>query len=136
MDLELYENFQNDLNELNTFQEFLNMENIIKRIETSRQFNKMCVSKKMQKGRRFNPLIDLTELQFKRSYRFSKENMKRLLEMLKDDLEIEQQSGEKKERKNQVPIENQIMAAIRYWGGTEVSGIWNSYTAVYNILHT
>lgn len=122
MDLELYENFQNDLNELNTFQEFLNMENIIKRIETSKQFNRMCVSKKTHTGRRFNPLIDLPELQFKRSYRFCKENMKRLIEMLKDDLEIEQQSGEKKERKNQVPIENQIMAAVRYWGGTEVSG--------------
>ncbi|XP_065356884.1 uncharacterized protein LOC135951206 [Calliphora vicina] len=118
MELQLYENFQHDLNELNTFQEFLNMESIIKRIETSRQFNSLCVSKKI-KGRRFNPLVDLTESQFRRSYRFSKDNMKRLLEMLKDDLEIEQQNGERKERKNQVPIENQIMAAIRYWGGTE-----------------
>ncbi|XP_023296440.2 protein ALP1-like [Lucilia cuprina] len=124
MELQLYENFQYDLHELNIFQEFLNMESIIKRIETSRQFNRLCVSKKMKKrGRRFNPLMDLTESHFRRSYRFSKENMRRLLEMLKDDLEVEQQNGERKERKNQVPIENQIMAAIRYWGGTEHSEI-------------
>lgn len=119
MELELYGSFQHDLQELNTFQEFLNMESIIKRIETSRQFNSLCVSKK-SRGRRFNPLMDLTETQFRCSYRFSKDNMKRLLEMLKDDLEIEQANGERKERKNQVPLENQIMAAIRYWGGTEV----------------
>ncbi|KAM7351572.1 putative nuclease HARBI1 [Cochliomyia hominivorax] len=118
MELQLYENFQHDLNELNTFQEFLNMESIIKRIETSRQYNTLCVSQNV-KARRFNPLMDLTEMQFRRSYRFSKENMKRLVEMLKDDLEIEQSNGERKERKNQVPLENQIMAAIRYWGGTE-----------------
>lgn len=118
MELQLYDNFRHDLNELNAFEEFLNMESIIKRIETSRQFNRLCVSKKA-KGRRFNPLMDLTETQFRRSYRFSKDNAKRLVEMLKDDLEIEQQQ-QGIERKNQVPVDNQIMAAIRYWGGTEV----------------
>lgn len=122
MELQLYENFQHDLNDLNAFEEFLNMESIIKRIETSRQYHRLCVSKKT-KGRRFNPFMDLTETQFRRSYRFSKDNAKRLVEMLKDDLEIEQQQQQL--RKNQVPIEYQITAAIRYWGGTEVRGFTN-----------
>lgn len=120
MELELFENFQRDLTDLNTYREFLNVESTIKTIQTRKTQSTTKWMYKKKSRRRFNPLLDLTESHFRHCYRFSKENMKRLVEILKDDLEGEQTNGEGKERKNQVPVENQIMAAVRYWGGTEV----------------
>ncbi|XP_017025750.1 putative nuclease HARBI1 [Drosophila kikkawai] len=65
---------------------------------------------------RFNPLNDLNENQFRIKYRFSKESLRRIIEIVRDDLEIEYYEPLKRE---QVPIDLQILSAIRLWGGTE-----------------
>ncbi|XP_073822172.1 putative nuclease HARBI1 [Musca autumnalis] len=129
MDIETIERFQNDLDDLNAFQTFLNMDQIIRRIHCNKQLARFCAplrTKPKRRRRRFNPLIDLRENEFQYSYRFSKDSMKRIIEMIKDDLEIEQQQhnstndeGHMKMQKSQVPVEKQIMAAVRYWGRTE-----------------
>lgn len=127
MDLETIERFQNDLDDLNAFQTFLNMDQIIRRIHCNKELAKFCApirTKPRRRKRRFNPLIDLQEKEFQYSYRFSKDSMKRLIDMLRDDLEVEQQNNaaevDKAHQKCQVPVEKQIMAAVRYWGRTEV----------------
>ncbi|XP_005182919.1 uncharacterized protein LOC101887738 [Musca domestica] len=126
MDLETIERFQNDLDDLNAFQTFLNMDQIIRRIHCNKELAKFCApirTKPRRRKRRFNPLIDLREKEFQYSYRFSKDSMKRLIDMLRDDLEVEQQNNavevDKAHQKCQVPVEKQIMAAVRYWGRTE-----------------
>jgi len=66
---------------------------------------------------RFNPLTDLNEHKFRLKYRYTKENLRRIIEIVRDDLEIEYFEPLKRE---QVPIDLQILSAIRLWGGTEV----------------
>lgn len=119
-DLIIFNQFQQDMEDLRTFEEFLDMDKVVQRIHnvTKSMYPSAMMPCKLKKKRRFNPLKDLDENEFCFSYRFTKENMKRLVELLKDDLEVEMASG--KERKNQVPVENQIMVALRYWGATEV----------------
>lgn len=67
---------------------------------------------------RFNPLTDLNENQFRIKYRYTKENLRRIIEVVRDDLEIDYYEPLKRE---QVPIDLQILSAVRLWGGTEVS---------------
>ncbi|XP_075152221.1 putative nuclease HARBI1 [Haematobia irritans] len=125
MDLELLEHFQNDLNDMEVFRDFLTVDNLIRNVNCSKRFVNLGVLKgkkslKNHKRRRFNPLQDLTEEEFQHSYRFTKDSMKRLLDMIKDDLDVEQyQSGGTTKKDSQVPVEKQIMAAVRYWGRTE-----------------
>ncbi|EDV32450.1 uncharacterized protein Dana_GF15839 [Drosophila ananassae] len=65
---------------------------------------------------RFNPLTDLNENQFRIKYRYTKENLRRIIEVVRDDLEIDYYEPLKRE---QVPIDLQILSAVRLWGGTE-----------------
>ncbi|KAH8297934.1 hypothetical protein KR018_001024 [Drosophila ironensis] len=65
---------------------------------------------------RFNPLTDLNENQFRLKYRYTKENLRRIIEIVRDDLEIDNYETLKRE---QVPIDLQILSAVRLWGGTE-----------------
>uniref|UniRef100_A0A1I8PW53 DDE Tnp4 domain-containing protein n=1 Tax=Stomoxys calcitrans TaxID=35570 RepID=A0A1I8PW53_STOCA len=125
MDLEILEHFQNDLHDIKVFEDFLKVNSLNRHVNCSKRFVNLGVIRakrgfKNRKRRRLNPLVDLTEEEFQHSYRFSKDSIRRLLEMVKDDLEIEQQqcSGMAK-RDSQVPVEKQIMAAVRYWGRTE-----------------
>ncbi|XP_030370952.1 putative nuclease HARBI1 [Scaptodrosophila lebanonensis] len=71
---------------------------------------------KRKRQRRFHPLLDLNENQFRLKYRYTKENFRRIIEIVRDDLEIDYN---KPPNRNQVPIDLQILSAIRLWGGTE-----------------
>ncbi|EDW76024.1 uncharacterized protein Dwil_GK15247 [Drosophila willistoni] len=62
---------------------------------------------------RFNPFTDYHEIKFRQKYRYTKENLRRIIEIIRDDMEIEPI------KKNQVPTDLQILSAIRFWGGTE-----------------
>lgn len=115
MEIDTYNDFQRDLQELNSFQHFMNFKRIA---QIARPIPSYSVRKFKGGGRRFNPLQDLEENEFRYSYRYSKENMRRLIEMVRDDLEVETHS---ELRKNQVPVDKQIMVAVRYWGMTEVN---------------
>uniref|UniRef100_A0A1A9VTU8 DDE Tnp4 domain-containing protein n=1 Tax=Glossina austeni TaxID=7395 RepID=A0A1A9VTU8_GLOAU len=114
MEIDTYSDFQRDLQELNSFQHFMNFKRIAQ--IAARPIPAYSVRKLKGRGRRFNPLQDLEENEFRHSYRYSKENMRRLIEMVRDDLEVETHS---ELRKNQVPVDKQIMVAVRYWGMTE-----------------
>ncbi|XP_017098885.3 putative nuclease HARBI1 [Drosophila bipectinata] len=74
------------------------------------------VARVRKRQARFNPLTDLNENQFRIKYRYTKENLRRIIEIVRDDLEIDYYEPLKKE---QVPIDLQILSAIRLWGGTE-----------------
>lgn len=61
---------------------------------------------------RFNP-FELGEKQFRQKYRFSKLNMKKLINLVRSELEGSNRGGH-------IPADLQVMAAIRYWGRNEV----------------
>ncbi|KAL4719977.1 hypothetical protein ACJJTC_018942 [Scirpophaga incertulas] len=56
---------------------------------------------------------ELSEKDFKNRYRFSKENMKKIITLLRDDLSVDNRGGS-------IPVELQVMAVIRYWGRHEI----------------
>uniref|UniRef100_A0A1A9W0S5 DDE Tnp4 domain-containing protein n=1 Tax=Glossina brevipalpis TaxID=37001 RepID=A0A1A9W0S5_9MUSC len=112
MEIDIFNDFQRDLQEISSFQNFINFKQIAERVVRPLPHS----VRKFKTRRRFNPLQDLGEHEFRHSYRYSKENMRRLIEMVRDDLEVETHN---ELRKNQVPVDRQIMAAIRYWGMTE-----------------
>lgn len=60
-----------------------------------------------------NPMDVLDETEFKKKYRFSKSNMTKVIQIVKNEL-----YGDI--RGVYIPAELQIMAAIRYWGRNEV----------------
>ena len=62
---------------------------------------------------RFNPM-SLRNLEFKQKYRFSKENMVKIIDIIRSDFNSDNRGGH-------IPIDLQVMAAIRYWGRNEVS---------------
>lgn len=126
MDLSALTDFERDLKEIESLSEFLASEEQL--LKTAAKYAQDggrhhllgCPSMQRVGGRRFNPFQELTKAEFQHSYRFSKENMKRIIEILRDDLEVEPPPGYD-QRKKQVPVNRQIMAALRYWGGTEVT---------------
>lgn len=125
MDLNALNEFERDLKDLESLSEFLVSEDQMlkaaaKSAQDEARFHLQC-RPSMQRvgGRRFNPFQELTKAEFQYSYRFSKENMKRIIEILRDDLELDPPPGHD-QKKKQVPVNRQIMAALRYWGGTEV----------------
>lgn len=63
---------------------------------------------------RFNPLQSLSDEDFKLRYRFSKENMSRIIEIVRPDIQGDTRGGS-------IPVELQVMAVIRYWGRHEVN---------------
>lgn len=62
---------------------------------------------------RVNPMEELNEKDFKQRYRFSKENMQKIINILRNDLYTDSRGGG-------IPVELQVMAVIRYWGRHEV----------------
>ncbi|EDW28321.1 GL19013 [Drosophila persimilis] len=107
-DIESFERSLRDFQYVENFRRFPFSPDIIKRTVN-------CTSRKQHK--RFNPLFHLNEHQFRQKYRYTKENIRRIIEIVRDDLEID--CYEPMERE-QVPIDLQILSAIRFWGGTEL----------------
>lgn len=68
--------------------------------------------KKLYKTR-FNPMNALGEEDFRKKYRFSKENMKKIIAIVEVDLSGDVRGGH-------IPVDFQVMASIRYWGRNEV----------------
>ncbi|RVE48500.1 hypothetical protein evm_006811 [Chilo suppressalis] len=56
---------------------------------------------------------EFSEKNFKNRYRFSKENMKKIINILRDDLSLDNRGGS-------IPVELQVIAVIRYWGRHEI----------------
>ncbi|CAH3966476.1 unnamed protein product [Pieris brassicae] len=56
---------------------------------------------------RFNPL-NMPDDTFRQYYRFTKQNMLKIVDLLRNDLEVDLRGGG-------VPVELQVMAVIRYW---------------------
>ncbi|XP_016977961.1 putative nuclease HARBI1 [Drosophila rhopaloa] len=104
-DIQIFERSLKDLECFKDFQSFVSTKN-----------NGQIRATHMKKTHRFNPLTDLNENQFRIKYRYTKENLRRIIEIVRDDLEIEYYEPLKRE---QVPIDLQILSAIRLWGGTE-----------------
>ncbi|XP_017059233.1 putative nuclease HARBI1 [Drosophila ficusphila] len=105
-DLQIFERSLKDFEYLKDFQQFPHPKRNVKVRATH-----------LKKSHpRFNPLTDLNENQFRIKYRYTKENLRRIIEIVRDDLEIEYYEPLKRE---QVPIDLQILSAIRLWGGTE-----------------
>ncbi|XP_034669479.1 putative nuclease HARBI1 [Drosophila subobscura] len=89
----------------------------VRRFQFSAEIIKgMGNSSRKKQHKRFNPLCHLNEHQFRRKYRYTKENIRRIIEIVRDDLEIDCYEPTERE---QVPIDLQILSAIRFWGGTE-----------------
>ncbi|XP_039502404.1 putative nuclease HARBI1 [Drosophila santomea] len=105
-DIQIFERSLRDLDYFKDFQCFLNFKN-------TARVRARYIKKRHQ---RFNPLTDLNEHKFRLKYRYTKENLRRIIEIVRDDLEIEYFEPLKRE---QVPIDLQILSAIRLWGGTE-----------------
>ncbi|XP_034101095.1 putative nuclease HARBI1 isoform X1 [Drosophila albomicans] len=84
-------------------------------ITCSRQ-NKGHVSKVKRRRVRFHPMEQINEIEFRKKYRYTKENMRRIIEIVRDDIEVDYY---KPVKRNQVPIDLQVLAAIRFFGGTE-----------------
>ncbi|XP_047543246.1 putative nuclease HARBI1 [Vanessa atalanta] len=62
---------------------------------------------------RANPMEELSEEDFKKRYRFSKENMEKIINILRNDLSMDNRGGS-------ISVELQVMAVIRYWGRHEI----------------
>jgi len=106
-DIEKFSNILKDFEYFRDFQSFLSPKNNARKITQIKKTHP-----------RFNPLTDLNEHKFRLKYRYTKENLRRIIEIVRDDLEIEYFEPLKRE---QVPIDLQILSAIRLWGGTEVN---------------
>ncbi|XP_016927729.1 putative nuclease HARBI1 [Drosophila suzukii] len=104
-DIEKFSNILKDFEYFRDFQSFLSPKNNARKITQIKKTHP-----------RFNPLTDLNEHKFRLKYRYTKENLRRIIEIVRDDLEIEYFEPLKRE---QVPIDLQILSAIRLWGGTE-----------------
>ncbi|XP_017844070.1 putative nuclease HARBI1 isoform X2 [Drosophila busckii] len=103
------------MKDIEVFKRFLNEAKYFRDFQYTANGRKSKGGVKIRR-KRFNPLEELNEVEFRRKYRYTKENMRRIIEMLRDDLEVELFEPMKR---NQVPIDLQILAAIRYFGGTE-----------------
>ncbi|KAF9798951.1 hypothetical protein SFRURICE_011590 [Spodoptera frugiperda] len=60
-----------------------------------------------------NPMEEFSESDFKHRYKFSKGNMVKNINILRNDLSMDSRGG-------RIPVELQVMAAIRYWGRHEI----------------
>ncbi|XP_032592159.1 putative nuclease HARBI1 isoform X2 [Drosophila grimshawi] len=108
-DIKLVQRFLNDMQHIKDFEHFKNATGL-----PSKQINAIEINK--VKRRRFNPLDEMNEIEFRKKYRYTKENMRRIIEIVRDDLEVDYFESMKR---NQVPIDLQILSAIRFFGGTE-----------------
>ncbi|XP_030561279.1 putative nuclease HARBI1 isoform X1 [Drosophila novamexicana] len=111
------------MDDINVFQQFLKDVKHLKDLELQHVHNKRCspnkgrtINKVKRRRPRFNPLEEMNEIEFRKKYRYTKENMRRIIEIVRDDLEVDYYAPMKR---NQVPIDLQILSAIRFFGGTE-----------------
>ncbi|XP_035433454.2 putative nuclease HARBI1 [Spodoptera frugiperda] len=94
-----------DDNELRTYRD---------EIEEIRNFRNIGSRRRVKiYNSRSNPMEELSESDFKHRYRFSKENMVKIINILRNDLSMDSRGGS-------IPVELQVMAAIRYWGRHEI----------------
>lgn len=99
-DLDVLRTFRNDIEEIRGFNS--GRMRMIRRIRRPKQYKK-----------RMNPLQDLSESDFRQRYRFSKENMLKIIDILRNDLSVDRRGGS-------IPVELQVMSVIRYWGRHEI----------------
>lgn len=111
-DIKVFQHFLKDIEYLKDFRELQNV-NTVKR-KSQRRISNINVKRKA----RFNPLDQMNEIEFRKKYRYTKENMRRIIEIVRDDLEVDHYEPMKR---NQVPVDLQILSAIRFFGGTEVT---------------
>ncbi|XP_055903811.1 putative nuclease HARBI1 [Eupeodes corollae] len=76
--------------------------------------NRVLPTPRMRKvyKKRFNPM-SLRSEEFKKKYRFSKKNINKIIGIIRSDLSSDNRGGH-------IPIDIQVMAAIRYWGRNEI----------------
>lgn len=65
--------------------------------------------------KRKDPFVVYTDSEFRKKYRFSKENAKKLIDLVKDDLK-----GKGKKNGGSIPAHLQVLAALRCWGRNKV----------------
>lgn len=112
-DIKVFQRFLKDVKHIKDFEQFQHFDHN-KIIQNNRR--KICKLKASRRPR-FNPMEQMNEIEFRKKYRYTKENMRRIIEIVRDDLEVDFYEPLKR---NQVPIDLQILAAIRFFGGTEV----------------
>ncbi|XP_023160705.2 putative nuclease HARBI1 [Drosophila hydei] len=111
-DIKVFQRFLKDVKHIKDFEQFQHFDHN-KIIQNNRR--KICKLKASRRPR-FNPMEQMNEIEFRKKYRYTKENMRRIIEIVRDDLEVDFYEPLKR---NQVPIDLQILAAIRFFGGTE-----------------
>lgn len=88
-----------DDNELRTYRD---------EIEEIRNFRNIGSRRRVKiYNSRSNPLEELSESDFKHRYRFSKGNMVKIINILRNDLSMDSRGGS-------IPVKLQVMVAIRY----------------------
>lgn len=80
-------------------------------IEELRSFRTVQRLPKQYK-KRVDPM-GLDDVEFRYKYRFTKENMKKIINLVKEELEVDKRGGG-------ISPDLQVMSAIRYWGRHEV----------------
>lgn len=122
-DIKIFKRFLNDVRHLKDFEYFKQLDH--NRIYKNKR-RQICKIKPRRP--RFNPMEEMNEIEFRKKYRYTKENMRRIIEIVRDDLEVDYYQPMKR---NQVPIDLQILSAIRFFGGTEVCTYIFAYKHTY-----
>lgn len=112
-DIKVFQHFLKDIQYLKDFRDINNLS----AVKCNKQKTR-TISNVKRKLTRFNPLEQMNEIEFRKKYRYTKENMRRIIEIVRDDLEVDHYEPMKR---NQVPVDLQILSAIRFFGGTEVA---------------
>lgn len=123
-DIKVFQHFLKDIQYLKDFRDLQNLNSVKCNKQKART---STISNVKRKPTRFNPLEQMNEIEFRKKYRYTKENMRRIIEIVRDDLEVDHYEPMKR---NQVPVDLQILSAIRFFGGTEVG------TAAPSSIHT
>ncbi|XP_030240014.1 putative nuclease HARBI1 [Drosophila navojoa] len=110
-DIKIFQRFLKDVRHLKDFEYFKHLDH---KIINKNKRKQICKVKPRRP--RFNPMEEMNEIEFRKKYRYTKENMRRIIEIVRDDLEVDYYEPMKR---NQVPIDLQILSAIRFFGGTE-----------------
>lgn len=110
-DINVFERFLSDVKYVNELRQLQHMN------ESCSRQNRGTRNKLKRRRARFHPMEQMNEIEFRKKYRYTKENMRRIIEIVRDDIEVDYYQSVKR---NQVPIDLQILSAIRFFGGTEV----------------
>ncbi|XP_034471861.1 putative nuclease HARBI1 isoform X2 [Drosophila innubila] len=111
------------MKDINVFKRFLSDVKYVNELRQLQHINDSCsrqnrgtINKVKRRRARFHPMEQMNEIEFRKKYRYTKENMRRIIEIVRDDIEVDYYQSMKR---NQVPIDLQILSAIRFFGGTE-----------------